>query len=264
MRGRRDLIEAERLGLQRDEAALWTRLGERKITQTRADLSRLQRALETGLLDLETLRDRRGLGVAFGMILAHELGLDWVRLADDFGVELALGKGEPLRLSHPLPMIEQRADDGRAIDLAALFDSVARLYERDESAAPPAWKANFEPNGAELEGLERQLGTLASTLQVSANLAYVMIRGACFSVVVDAGRGDANDLTMQVSFAGERAMLVVGGGLPRDPAERGAERDLHEPARRDIERAIDDYVRAHPEHDALFAPFTEGSAENVG
>ena len=165
---RRDLIEAEELALLRDFAHFWQRFNDHAPTGTVADLKDLQRALNTKAIDLSTERDRRGLGIALGMVLARELGLQWVRLADDWGVEMALTNGEAHMNAHPLPMIANRADDGRAIDLCALFDSVARLFGGAPSVrdvkknALPAWQAEFSSAGPGLDALERRLGSLAS------------------------------------------------------------------------------------------------------
>lgn len=266
MLSRRELIEAETLALERDFAAFWPRFADQSPTFSKADLRVLQRALDAGQLDLRTERDRRSLGIAFGTVLAHELGLRWIRLADDWGVEMALSHGDPHKSAHPLPMIATRADEGRAIDLAALFDSVARLFgtpSADDVRAdvPLAWRATFEHPGPGLAVLEQRLGNLASSLQVTADLSYVTIRGTSFSVEVDSGRGNADDMTMQVSFAGERAMLVVGGGRAQELGEGGSRRDVHLHTRQEIERAIDEHLAAHPQSAAHFAPFTEESGE---
>ncbi len=267
MLARRHLIEAEKLALSCDFATFWQRLCDRAPTRTVADLRDLQRLLHAGSIDLTTERDRRGLGIALGMVLSHELGLQWVRLADDWGVEMALSNGEIHMNAHPLPMIANRADEGRAIDLCALFDSVARLFGGRPSVSDvkgetqPAWQAEFSCGGPGLDLLERRLGSLACTLQVAADLSYVMIRGTSFSIRVDSGRGNADDMTMQVSFAGERAMLVVGGGRARELFTDGSRRDLHQHTRHEIERALDEHLAAHPQSREDFAPFTDGSED---
>lgn len=270
MLARRDLIEAENLALERDFAVFWQCHCDHAPTRTRADLSVLQRALGAHGIDLATERARRGLGIALGMVLAHELGLQWVRLADEWGVEMALTNGEIHMNAHPLPMIANRADEGREIDLTALFDSVSRLFGGAPSSvtlhdviagAPCAWRAEFTCFGAGLDTLEHRLGSLASTLQVAADLSYVMVRGSSFSIQVDSGRGNADDMTMQVSFAGERAMLVVGGARAQELFTDGGRRDLHQHTRQEVERAIDEHVRKFPEAAGDFAPFTDGSGD---
>ncbi len=267
MLARRELIEAEVLALQRDFDALWARVADHAPGFGKADLRVLQRALDAGQIDLGTERERRSLGIALGMVLAHELTLHWVRLADDWGVEMALTSDDARNQSaHPLPMIATRADEGRGIDLLALFDSVARLFGAAnaddvliENAA--AWRATFDHPGPGLDALEQRLGDLASTLQVTADLSYVMIRGTGFSIQVDSGRGNAADMTMQVSFAGERAMLAVSGRGAHELGDAGSCRDLHLHTRQAIERAIDEHLAAHLESAANFAPFTEGVGE---
>lgn len=267
MLARRDLIEAEKTALSFDFATFWQRLCDRAPTRTLADLRDLQRLLNAKSINLSTERDRRGLGIALGMVLAHELGLQWVRLADDWGVEMALSNGEAHMNAHPLPMIANRADEGRAIDLCALFDSVARLFGGRPSqsdvqrTAQPAWQAEFSSAGPGLDALERRLGSLASTLQVAADLSYVLIRGTSFSIQVDSGRGNADDMTMQVSFAGERAMLVVGGARAQELLADGSRRDMHQHTRQEVERALDEHLAAHPHSAADFAPFTDGSED---
>ena len=257
MKTRRELIHAEVLALERDFASFWSRFPDQRPTRTRVDLPILQRALDLGAIQLDTDRDRRALGIALGMVAVQELGLGWIRLGDEWGVEWALAReGSPV-VAHPLPMIANRADDGRAIQLVSLLDAIASLYV-PAAPTPPgtvlAWRAEFGRPGPGIPALERALGTLAAALQTGADLSFVLIRGATFTVTVDAGRGNAHDLTMQMSFAGDRAMLVVGGGRAHDLGIDGT--TLHDRTRHEIERLIDCHLDAHPEAAADFAPLT--------
>lgn len=252
MKPRRDLIHAETLALERDFAALWNRFPGHRPSRTRADLRELQQALAGGALDLETERDRRAVGIALGMVAAQELGLKWIRLGDEWGVEWALSLGESPIVAHPLPMIANRADDGSAIALEALLDDIASLFEGPTSNdRRGTWSTHFDVPDAELECT---LGSLVQHLQAGADLSYVMVRGKSFSVAVDMGRGNASDLTMQVSFAGDRAMLVVGGG--RGTLSDDAAR-LHERTRSHVEHALEAYVESHPELADAYAPLAD-------
>lgn len=264
MKTRRALIHAEVLALERDFDALWLRFPEHTPDRTRADLVVLQRGLDAGALQLDTDRDRRALGIALGMVAAHELGLEWIRLGDEWGVEWALADRAAEILAHPLPMIANRADDGRSIELAALFDSIASLYTtapQPPNGALLPWRAEFTKRGPGVEELEARLGALAAALQAGADLSFVLIRGAGFTISVDAGRGNANDMTMQVSFAGDRAMLVVGGGRAQDPSHEGAA--LHQRTREQIAKLLEEHLGAHPEAAEELAPLSSETAQDT-
>lgn len=255
MKPRRDLIYAETLALERDYAALWARFPHHQPNRSRSDLHVLQQALDSNELQLDTERDRRAIGIALGMVAVHELGLKWIRLGDEWGVEWALSEGDSATVAHPLPMVENRADDGSTIALDALFEGIASLFSAPSE--PRGWTAEFD---SPAPVLERQLGALAMDLRASADLSYVMIRGKSFTLVVDLGRGNANDLTMQVSFAGDRAMLVVGGG--RGPAYDSP--TLHQHARTQIEQLIERHVARHPEAADAYGPLTDAALDEPG
>jgi len=264
---RRDPIEAEELALERDFRAFWARTLGQSPARSQQDLILLQAALDRGHLPLATDADRRSLGIALGMVLVHELRLVWIRLADEWGVEMALSRPGSEIVAHPLSMIADRADEGRPIDLGALFQSIARLFAgaplsvRAAAAAPIPWRAEFLRPGPGLELLEHRLGILAAQLQRAADLSYVLIRGVHFSISVDVGRGNPNDLTMQVSFAGDRAMLVVGGTKADEVTRGGRRYDLHSEARRTTERLIEQHLTEYPDAAADFPPFGDEAAQ---
>lgn len=97
-----------------------------------ADLELLQRALDDDASDLSKPAVVQSLGLAFGNVLASELGLDWVIVEDEYGSDPALRHPETDALLHPLTMVSGRIEDEH-VDLQELV----RRY-RGEVAASAA------------------------------------------------------------------------------------------------------------------------------
>ena len=104
-----------------------------RLTGKRADLEILQRALDDKRAELSKPAVVQSLGLAFGNVLANELGLDWVIVEDEYGSDPALRHPETDALLQPLTMVSDRVEDADRVDLQALW----RKY-RSEVAAPAA------------------------------------------------------------------------------------------------------------------------------
>ncbi len=91
-----------------------------RLSGKRADLELLQRALDDKASDLSKPAVVQSLGLAFGNVLATELGLDWVIVEDDYGSDPALRHPETDALLHPLTMVSGRLEDSERVDLQEL------------------------------------------------------------------------------------------------------------------------------------------------
>lgn len=104
-----------------------------RLSGKRSDLALLQRALDDKANELSKPAIVQSLGLAFGNVLANELGLDWVIVEDEYGSDPALRHPETDALLHPLTMISGQLEDSERVDLQELV----RRY-RSEVAAPAA------------------------------------------------------------------------------------------------------------------------------
>lgn len=96
-----------------------------RLTGKRDDLALLQRALDDRLEDLQTPVLQQHLGLAFGNVLANELGLRWVIVEDDYGADPALQHPSTEKLYRPQTMIAARLEDDARVDLQKLAESYA-------------------------------------------------------------------------------------------------------------------------------------------
>lgn len=121
----REMLEAEETELALRIAALEQVLQKHygkatRLTGKKVDLELLQRALDDRLKELQKPLLLQDVGLAFGNVLANELGLKWVIVEDDYGSDPALQQPSTEQLVHPLTLITARIEEGARVDLEKL------------------------------------------------------------------------------------------------------------------------------------------------
>ena len=91
------------------------------MPQLRADLPALQRIVNDRVFSPEQEHEWSCVGVAFGDVIANELGLDWIVQCDVHGTEPALNLSGTSITLFPRPMIMKRVEKGEYPDLACLL-----------------------------------------------------------------------------------------------------------------------------------------------
>jgi hypothetical protein len=136
--------DVTRLDRQRDLVATLVkrRYGVSALSKTRADLAPLQRLLDDRVLAARQAYELQSLGVAFGDILADELGLRWVIVTDEYGRDPTLRYGQTTIQFNALTMISKRVERGEAIDLKVLL---AKSREALTKARADLQRAHAKP-----------------------------------------------------------------------------------------------------------------------
>ena len=101
-------------------------LGE-DLTGKRADVALIQRVLDQGVVEPEATYTLQALGLAFGRaFLGEHADYDWWMVEDEYGRDPAIRYKETSLLVFPMTMISKRVEDGEEVDVAELFDGLAR------------------------------------------------------------------------------------------------------------------------------------------
>jgi hypothetical protein len=99
------------------------------VPKLKSDLPSLQRFVDEQAFDQEQQYEWTCLGVAFGDVIANELGLDWIAQCDEYGVEPALNlKGTTITV-FPRTMILKRVEKGEHADLEHILSQLANHVE---------------------------------------------------------------------------------------------------------------------------------------
>lgn len=115
-------FEAEIGQRQRKATAILARWGQ--FSGKRRDLALLQRAVNEAALPLDDALSWQSLGIALGFILAHELGLRWVLVDDEYGRDPALQLDGTTTILFPMTMISKRIERGERPNLEQLFATI--------------------------------------------------------------------------------------------------------------------------------------------
>ena len=86
---------------------------------------RLSSFNEPGFPDRARTYELQALGVALGDVMVHNLGLEWVVFADEYGRGRALNARGTLDLVFPVTMISKRDEKSLPVDVKALYETVA-------------------------------------------------------------------------------------------------------------------------------------------
>jgi hypothetical protein len=96
-----------------------------RLDGTDADLSRLQRILDSGLVDRSATYTLQSLGIAFGKAFVNENpGYDWWMVQDEYGRDPAIRYRRSNLLAYPRTMISKRVEDGEHVDVHELYEGL--------------------------------------------------------------------------------------------------------------------------------------------
>lgn len=115
-------------------------LGE-ELNGTSADLERLQRILDSGVIDRTAKYSLQSLGVAFGKVFVNDNpGYDWWMVEDSYGSDPAIRYKRSTLLAYPRTMISKRVEDGELVDVRELYDGLRKRLSQmiEEGYAPPS------------------------------------------------------------------------------------------------------------------------------
>lgn len=101
-----------------------------KLNGSRADLSLIQRLLNSGTVEREAIYTLQALGLAFGKVFIQENpGYDWWMVQDEYGRDPAVRYKQSSLLAYPRTMISKRIEDGEPVNVMELFDGLCRRME---------------------------------------------------------------------------------------------------------------------------------------
>ncbi len=101
------------------------RYGLEGFTHSVHDLPQLQRLIDDGAITAKELLEAQCIGVVFGNIFVANTSMCWVRVANECGDMISLHSEAIHFTLYPLTMISKRLEDGRNIDLMALYEDLA-------------------------------------------------------------------------------------------------------------------------------------------
>jgi hypothetical protein len=129
----RPATEADRARIARQVAVvqklLRTHYGEIELEQDVGDLFLLQQLLDEGIVGPDQPDELRCLGIVLGEVLAAQTPLRWVRIERAQEQILAMQVPGTGVLAYPEVMIARRVEDGRDVDVLALYGAVAEQLE---------------------------------------------------------------------------------------------------------------------------------------
>jgi|GEM_PF-1920973 len=111
------------------EEVLRTKYDTYALPKLKADLPVLQRIVDYHVFSPEQEYEWASVGVAFGDIVANELGLAWIIQCDEFGVEPALNLKDTSITLFPRSMLLKRIEQGETPDLQYLLNKLVESVE---------------------------------------------------------------------------------------------------------------------------------------
>jgi Domain of unknown function (DUF3806) len=106
--------------------------GEGRLDHSEADLGKAQEVLENEGFGPEQELELVSLGAVLGNVFAANTPMRWAVVTNEFGTNLGLRHPETGFVLYPLWMIVKRVEQGRAVDIPALYWS----FVRDLGLAP--------------------------------------------------------------------------------------------------------------------------------
>lgn len=100
------------------------------LTGMPSDIEVLQRIVNGGPYTDSAEHILVALGTSLGDLLGRALDLQWVRYADEHGIDLGLRYGQTSIVIFPRDMIIKRIEDGERPDLQELYDGVLREIQQ--------------------------------------------------------------------------------------------------------------------------------------
>ena len=82
----------------------------------------LDTILKSNWIDKSETLKLQCLGITLGDIIAQDLGLNWVEIEDEYGIDPALRFGETSLIVFPQTMISKRVEKGETVDIYELYE----------------------------------------------------------------------------------------------------------------------------------------------
>jgi hypothetical protein len=93
------------------------------LDHTEKDLHLAQRLLDDKAVGRKHALELQCLGIVLGNVFAANTSMQWARVVNEFGDQLALHSREIGFTLYPLTMISKRVEDRRQVDMPALYRS---------------------------------------------------------------------------------------------------------------------------------------------
>ena len=106
------------------ERLLRARYGDVALSRSSAYLPLLQQLIDERAISPNEADALQSLGLAFGEVLVHELGLRWVIVKDRYGRDPALRLGDTSMLLFPKTLLSKRLEAGQPTDVASMLESL--------------------------------------------------------------------------------------------------------------------------------------------
>ena len=124
-----DLSPRDQSWLQRAEEhildVLRARYGDTSFDRSPKDLESLQRLIDDGAIHAKDVLEAQCVGVVLGNYFVERTSMRWKRVANEYGDMISLHDDSIGFTLYPLSMISKRLEDGREIDLVALFEDLS-------------------------------------------------------------------------------------------------------------------------------------------
>jgi hypothetical protein len=99
-------------------------LGDVSLNRREADLNLVQRALDGGFVGRGDELELQCLGVVLGNVFDATTEMKWAEVTNEYGRLLALHAPRIGVTLYPVQMIGNRVEDGRSVDVPALYRSL--------------------------------------------------------------------------------------------------------------------------------------------
>ena len=100
------------------------------LSGSETDLTAIQEVLDSKTIEPEATYSLQALGIAFGKVFVenHE-GYDWWMVEDEYGRDPAIRYKETTLLIFPQTMISKRIEDGKVVDIHAMYEGLQEHVE---------------------------------------------------------------------------------------------------------------------------------------
>ncbi|MGI1679210.1 MAG: DUF3806 domain-containing protein [Cellvibrionaceae bacterium] len=112
-------------------------LGE-EMDGTLADLSRLQKIIDSNDVPASNTQELQSLGIVFGkMFIENTPDYDWWIVEDEYGKDACLRYKETILIIFPQTMISKRVEDGEELDVKEFYNMLKEDLEQIKSENYP-------------------------------------------------------------------------------------------------------------------------------
>ncbi|MDR2705137.1 MAG: DUF3806 domain-containing protein [Planctomycetaceae bacterium] len=119
---------AERIKKQRNWVKEhFTEESQHKYETIDGKLYLLQGILDGNFINKDETVKLQSLGITFGDALSQKLGLEWVEVEDEYGIDPGLRYKKTSILLFPLTMISKRIENDEQINIKDLFEGICKM-----------------------------------------------------------------------------------------------------------------------------------------